>query len=181
MVYILLGNGFEECEVTAPCTVLRRGGVQVRLAGIGGMCIEGARGMRLMADCAVSDIQDAEMVILPGGLGGVEAIEACPEALAAVRAVYARGGYVAAICAAPGILGRMGLLRGERATIYPSMEEELLGATVCDAPVVVSGRIITARAAGSAFDFALTLLHLLRGDATAQQVRESIVYSGGFQ
>lgn len=181
MVYLLLGNGFEECEVAAPCTVLRRAGVEVRLAGIGGTCIEGARKMRLMADCAVSDISNAEMLILPGGLGGVAAIESCPEALEAIRAVYDRGGYLSAICAAPGILGRMGLLRGKRATIYPGMEEELIGATVCNAPVVVSGKIVTARAAGSAFDFALELLRLLRGDAAARQMCESIVYSGGFQ
>lgn len=181
MVYILLGRGFEECEVTAPCTVLRRGGVQVRLAGIGGMCIEGARGMRLMADCTAEEIEEAEMIVLPGGLGGVQEIERCTAALDAVRRTYEKGGCVAAICAAPTVLAKIGLLEGKRATVYPGMEEELRGAQFVSAPVVTDGRILTARAAGAAFDFGLALLRFLRGDAIAGQVRESIVYEGGLR
>lgn len=183
MVYIVLGNGFEECEATIPCTVLRRGGVDARFAGIGGTQICGARGITIRADCTVEqiDVRQAEMIVLPGGLGGVHSIAGCPQVLETVRRIHACGGYVAAICAAPTVLSALGLLEGRHATVYPGMEPELRGATCEAKPFVTDGRIVTGRAAGTAFDFALELLRLLRGEQTANEVRESIVYPGGLR
>lgn len=101
MVYIILGKGFEPVEAIAPCDILRRGGVDVKLAGIGGKTVEAAHGVTVAADCTVEEIdQNAlEMIVLPGGLGGVESILGCQAALDAVKRAWDGGKYVAAICA----------------------------------------------------------------------------------
>lgn len=103
MVYMILGTGFEPMEAIAPCDILRRGGVEVQLAGIGGTLIEAGHGVRVQADCRVEDLKLAstDMVILPGGLGGVHSILACDTAMNFIRLAYADGKYIAAICAAP--------------------------------------------------------------------------------
>ena len=103
MVYIILGKGFEPVEAIAPCDILRRGGVDVKLAGIGGKTVEAAHGVTVAADCTVEEIdQNAlEMIVLPGGLGGVESILGCQAALDAVKRAWDGGKYVAAICAGP--------------------------------------------------------------------------------
>ena len=105
MVYMILGTGFEPMEAIAPCDILRRGGVEVQLAGIGGTLIEAGHGVRVQADCRVEDLKLAstDMVILPGGLGGVHSILACDTAMNFIRLAYADGKYIAAICAAPTI------------------------------------------------------------------------------
>ena len=99
MVYIILGKGFEPVEAIAPCDILRRGGVDVKLAGIGGKTVEAAHGVTVAADCTVEEIdQNAlEMIVLPGGLGGVESILGCQAALDAVKRAWDGGKYVAAI------------------------------------------------------------------------------------
>ena len=100
MVYMILGTGFEPMEAIAPCDILRRGGVEVQLAGIGGTLIEAGHGVRVQADCRVEDLKLAstDMVILPGGLGGVHSILACDTAMNFIRLAYADGKYIAAIC-----------------------------------------------------------------------------------
>ena len=109
MVYMILGTGFEPMEAIAPCDILRRGGVEVQLAGIGGTLIEAGHGVRVQADCRVEDLKLAstDMVILPGGLGGVHSILACDTAMNFIRLAYEDGKYIAAICAAPTILAQL--------------------------------------------------------------------------
>lgn len=179
MVYLLLGNGFEEAEAVIPCDLLRRAGVEVRTVGLNGPVITGGHGISLVADCAPGEMDPAtaEMVILPGGLGGVRSIRACPEALEAVRAVHGAGGYVAAICAAPTVLAELGLTEGRRATCYPGMEPEMGNARMCADGAVTDGKLITGKAAGTAFDFALALISALRGGAAAETVARAIFYS----
>ncbi len=175
---MLLGTGFEPLEAVAPCDILRRGGVEVVLASIGEPLVTAGHGIRLMADCTLDAVNadDVEMVILPGGLGGVKAILSSGEALAFVRRVYERGGYVAAICAAPTILAAMHILEGKRATCYPGMEGQMAGAKMQPCGTVRDGNILTGRAAGSAEEFGLMLLAALRGDAAAKRVADEIVY-----
>ena len=116
MVYIILGKGFEPVEAIAPCDILRRGGVDVKLAGIGGKTVEAAHGVTVAADCTVEEIdQNAlEMIVLPGGLGGVESILGCQAALDAVKRAWDGGKYVAAICAGPTVLAKLGITAGRR-------------------------------------------------------------------
>lgn len=175
---MLLGTGFEPLEAVAPCDILRRGGVEVALASIGEPLVTAGHGIRIMADCTLDELSadDVEMVILPGGLGGVNAIMAKNEALSFVRRVYARGGYVAAICAAPTILAAMGILEGKKATCYPGMEDRMAGADMQPCGTVRDGNILTGRAAGSAEEFGLMLLSALRGEDAAKRVADEIVY-----
>lgn len=178
MVAMLLGTGFEPLEAVAPCDILRRGGVEVKLAAIGEKLVEAGHGVRVEADCTLAelDVKSLEMIILPGGLGGVRAIGASNVALGAVREVYDAGGFVAAICAGPTVLAKLGLLEGRRATCYPGCEDEMAGAVMQNAGVVRDGRIITGRAAGAAADFGLALLAALKGEDEAKRVAAEIVY-----
>lgn len=181
MVAILLGNGFEEIEALAVCDVLRRGGVEVALAGIGGSVIRGAHGIAVTVDTAVEALspEKLEMIVLPGGLGGLEAILASPDAMAAIRQTYDAGGIAAAICAAPVALARLGLTDGRAAVCYPGMETKMGSAKLeMEREVVVDGRVITGRAPGAALPFALTLLRALRGDPAAAEVAAGMVYAG---
>ena len=127
MVTIILGNGFEEIEAVAPCDILRRGGVEVQYAGIGGTLIKGGNGITVQADCTVEELDPdkVEMIVLPGGMGGVRSILGCEAAMDAVRSVYAQGKLVAAICAAPTILAKLHITDGKHATVYPGMESEM--------------------------------------------------------
>lgn len=179
MVVILLGNGFEESEAIVPADLLRRAGIEVALAALDGAEVKSSRGVTVKADATLNtlDADQIDLLFLPGGLGGVEAIQKCPAALKLVQAVYEKGKYLSAICAAPTILGALGLLKGRKAVCYPGMEDGLTGADVqrgCG--VVVDGRIITGEAAGSSFEFGLKLVELLKGSAAAQQVKDAVHY-----
>lgn len=178
MVYIILGAGFEESEAIVPCDLLRRAGVQTRLVGLGGTEIVGGHGITVRADCTAeeTDLTEAEMLVLPGGLGGVRSICGSQTVLSALKTVYARGGYVAAICAAPTVLAQLGITDGRDATCYPGMENEMNGARMTDAPAVRDGKVITGKAAGTAFDFGLLLVETLCGGDTARKVKDAVVY-----
>lgn len=178
MVCIILGNGFEEAEALVPCDLLRRAGETVLLAGIGSLEITGGHGITVRADCLAEEVDwtQAEMLVLPGGLGGVAAILGADSVLSAVKALSEKEDtYIAAICAAPTVLARLGLLVGRRATCYPGMEAEICGAVLCDEAVVRDGRYITGRAAGAAQEFGLALVEALCGTQTMQKVANGIV------
>ena len=181
MVAILLGTGFEESEALVPADLLRRAGVEVCLAGIGGTQITGAHGITVTADCALEALNaDAlDMLMLPGGLGGVEAIQGELRAQALIQRCYDEGCWLAAICAAPTILSNLGFLDRRRAVCYPAMEE-LMGSAVVQkgTPVVVDGHIVTAEAAGSAFPFGLKLVEVLKGADAARKVAHDVHYHG---
>ncbi len=179
MVYIVLGEGFEEMEAVVPCDLLRRAGVDARLVGIGGLEITGSRGITVKADLTETEAvwDEAEMIVLPGGLGGVASIRGSSMVMDAVKRAYAHDRWVAAICAAPTILAELGLTEGKKACCYPGMEEEMAGAHMEDAGCVRAGKILTGRAAGSAFDFGLALIEALRGKEAAQQIAAEVVYS----
>lgn len=183
MVYILLGQGFEEAEALVTADVLRRGSLPVTLAGIGGMTVAGAHHIRTVADAAVEEVtlSAGDTVVLPGGLGGVASIEGSEAAMALVRqAARDDSMYLAAICAAPTLLARAGLLgEGDSAVCYPGLEGALSAvgaATPMELPAVVSGKLITSQAPGTAYDFALTLLSVLAGSQMADQIRADLHY-----
>ena len=179
MVVMLLGKGFEESEAIVPLDLLRRAGVEVSTAALEGSQVTGSHGVTVTADCGIAqvDADQVEMLILPGGLGGVSAIAGCPAATALIQRVSDRGGYVAAICAAPTILAGMGITDRRRAVCYPGMEEQMGSAVVQPGDrVVVDGRIVTGEAAGSAFAFGLKLVELLRGKQAAQEVCNAVHY-----
>ena len=132
----------------------------------------------MTADCIVedTDLTMADMIVLPGGLGGVDSIRKSRETLLAAQKMYEKGKYVAAICAAPTVLASLGITDGKRAVCYPGMEAEMGSAQMLTCGAVTDGRVITGRAAGTAFDFALELIRALRGEEAAQKVASGIVY-----
>ena len=179
MVYILLAQGFEEAEALVPADLLRRAGVETALVSLDGGPVTGGRGITVQADMALSraELSRAEMVVLPGGSVGVRNLGAEPAVAGFVRQAADRQLWVAAICAAPTLLGKWGLLEGRRAVCYPGMEEGLTGARAeMDKGAVVDGKIITGRAAGSAFDFGLALVEALAGREKAEEVRRGVWY-----
>jgi len=179
MVYILLAPGFEEAEALVPADLLRRAKVDVKLASIAGEMVSGSHGITVAADTTLEhvDLSQAEMVVLPGGGVGVKNLGGEPAVEQLVRQAAEKGLWVAAICAAPTLLGRWGLLEGKNAVCYPGMEDGLTGAQPhMDQGVVVDGKLITGRAAGSAFDFGLALVEALRGKGEAERVRHAVHY-----
>ncbi len=179
MVYIILGQGFEEIEALSVCDILRRGGVEVKLAGVGGLQIIGGHKITALADITVNEIKldNAEMLVIPGGLGGVESIEQSNECSELIKNAAKRELPLAAICAGPRVLARLALINGKNITCYPGMEKEMTGALVDTTKATVSdGSLITGRAPGAAFDFALELLAYLKGATAAEKVRLGMHY-----
>lgn len=178
MVYIILGNGFEEAEALVPCDLLRRAAEKVLLLGIGSLDITGGHGITVRADCLADEVDwtQAKMVVLPGGLGGVASILGSEAVRNGVRTIAEKeDSYVAAICAAPTVLAKLGLLEGKKATCYPGMESEMCGAVCCDEAVVRDGKFITGRAAGAAQAFGLALVEVLCGTEAMEKVANAIV------
>ena len=178
MVYVLLGTGFEEIEALTPVDLLRRAGVEVKTVGLNGKIVYGLHAIGVEADMTIDalDVADAEMIVLPGGLGGVASIRGCQKALEAVRAVYDSGRYVAAICAGPTVLAELGLLTGVRATCYPGQIPNMRDAAVVEnAACITDGKIITGTSAGTAVPFALALIDALKGADAAKVIADQIV------
>ena len=178
MVYMLLGTGFEETEAVAPLDLLRRAGVQVLTVGINGKHIAGSHGIVVEADITIGemDLTNMEMIIIPGGLGGVSSLRASEAALAALRFGWENGKYVAAICAGPTILADLGITDGLRATCYPGHEKYMGSAKMQEnAAVVTDGKLITGTSAGCAIPFGLALVEALKGKEAAEAVKKQIV------
>ena len=178
MVYMLLGTGFEETEAVAPLDLLRRAGVQVLTVGVNGKHIAGSHGIVVEADITIGemDLTNMEMIIIPGGLGGVSSLRASEAALAALRFGWENGKYVAAICAGPTILADMGITDGLRATCYPGHEKYMGSAKMQEnAAVVTDGKLITGTSAGCAIPFGLALVEALKGKEAAETVKKQIV------
>ena len=176
MIYIFLAPGFEEIEAVAPIDILRRAGLPVTVAGIGGLEVTGSHGITVKADVIAEGLTPDETltgVVLPGGPGHTK-LEASPEVGAFVDFAAGRGLLLAAICAAPSILGRRGLLSCVKATCFPGYEKELNGAIFTDKPVVCHGNIITGKGAGSSVGFALEIVRYFCGLDAADNLRGSL-------
>ena len=177
MVYMLLGTGFEETEAIAPLDLLRRAGVEIATVGINGKTITGSHGIPVTADIELKemDLTDLDMIILPGGLGGVSSIKASEKALEAVRYAYDNGKYVAAICAGPTILAQLHITDGKNATCYPGCEDQMGTANMVCAAAVTDGKVITGTSAGCAIPFGLALITALKGEEAADAIARQIV------
>lgn len=178
MVYMLLGTGFEETEAVAPLDLLRRAGVQILTVGINGKHIAGSHGIVVEADITIGemDLTNMEMIIIPGGLGGVASLRASEAALAALRFGWENRKYVAAICAGPTILADLGITDGLRATCYPGHEKFMGSAKMQEnAAVVTDGKLITGTSAGCAIPFGLALVEALKGKEAAETIKKQIV------
>ena len=177
MVYMFLANGFEEIEALCPLDLLRRARVEVTTVGIGGDMIRGAHGITVQADIPEGLYADAapEMVILPGGMPGSKNLDESRTVDTALKVAARRGAYIAAICAAPMVLGHRGLLQGKEAICYPGFEKELTGAEISDKRVVRDGNIITAAGMGVALEFGLKLVEVLKGKNVADDLRSAVI------
>lgn len=178
MVYMLLGTGFEETEAVAPLDLLRRAGVEILTVGIDSKAVSGSHKIVVEADITIGemDLTAMDMVIIPGGLGGVASIRASRPALDVLKFAWDNGKYVAAICAGPTVLADLGITNGLRATCYPGQEKNMGSALMQkDAAVVTDGRVITGTSAGCALAFGLALVEALKGKETAEAVRKQIV------
>ena len=179
MIYMFLANGFEEVEALAPLDLLRRAGCDVTTVGVGGDTIVGAHGIAVGADIPDTMFRDSkpEMIILPGGMPGTKHLDASRTVDAALRTAANTGAYIAAICAAPMVLGKRGYLQGKAAVCFPGFEEYLDGAVLQPKGinVAVDGKIITAVGMGVAIDFGLELVEALKGKDVASALRTAIL------
>ncbi len=179
MIYIFLAEGFEEIEALTPADCLRRAGRTVRTVGIGGSVITGSHGIAVQTDLTEDGVvldDSLEMVILPGGMPGTRNLQKNPTVRRAIQFCAEQDRLIAAICAAPSILGEMGLLSGKTATCYPGFEPELTGCNAVAEPVCRDGNFITGRGPGAAMDFGLALVAALNGDAAAEKLAGQMVY-----
>ncbi len=177
MVYMLLGTGFEETEAIAPLDLLRRAGVEVLTVGVDGKTVYGGHNIGVVADIEIGemDLTAMEMIIVPGGLGGVASIRASKEAMAALQFAKDNGIFTAAICAGPTVLADLGITDGKNATCYPGCEGGMGNANMINAAAVTDGNVITGTSAGCAIPFGLALIQALKGKEAADTVAEQIV------
>ena len=177
MVYVFLADGFEEIEALAPVDFLRRAGVEVNIVGVTGEVCTGAHGIEVKTDVALCDVvldDKVEGVILPGGMPGADNLDKSPEVHNAIDYCIEKENLVCAICAAPFILGKKGLLNGKKATCFPGFEEYLEGATVRPIGVVRDGNIITARGAGVAWEFGAEIAAQIVGKEKSEGILGAI-------
>ncbi|MDD6284488.1 MAG: DJ-1/PfpI family protein [Firmicutes bacterium] len=176
MIYAFLADGFEEIEAIATIDVLRRAEVSVTTVGIGGRTVTGAHGITVTADIADSqaDIGQADGIFLPGGMPGTLNLEASDTVQAAITHCAENGLMIAAICAAPSVIGKRGLLAGRRATCFDGFESALTDAVFTGAQFETDGNFITGIGAGAAVDFALAIVEYLKGRAAAESLRKAM-------
>lgn len=177
MFYCFLADGFEEIEALATVDILRRADIPVCTVGVGGEVIRGTHDICVKADMHIDDFEineDMSGVILPGGMPGVKNLYAEERVQDAVSYSVSRNLYVCAICAAPSILGRMGVLKGKKATCFPGFEDELLEAKLSADKVVVDGKIITAKGAGCALDFGFAIVSEVESESDADRISASM-------
>ena len=173
-----MGTGFEETEAIAPIDLLRRAGIQVLTVGVNGKTIVGGHGIGVVADITVDemDLTAMDMIVLPGGLGGVASVRACKAAMDALAFAWENDKFVAAICAGPTVLADLHITDSKEATCYPGCEGQMGSATMIpDAACVRDGKLITGTSAGCAVSFGLALVAALKGQDAADAVANQIV------
>ena len=178
-VFLFLAEGFEEIEAIATLDILKRGGLKVISVSVTGRnTVTGAHGIAVVADQLFeeTDFSEGDMLVLPGGNPGTENLNKHDGLKMLLLHYYSKGKRIAAICAAPSILGELKLLENKRAVVYPGYEDSLEGATVIDAPVVKDGNIITAKGPGSAFDFGLAILTEFVGPEKADEIANQMLW-----
>lgn len=178
MIYMFLADGFEEVEALTVVDLLRRAEIEIKTVSVmGRQKVVSSHKVEIMADILFEDIaDDAQMLILPGGIPGTPNLAAHEGLDRLIRKSAEKKIYLAAICAAPTVYGGKGLLTDKKATCYPGMEAELQCAEVSYDNVVVDGNFITSRGLGTAIDFGLKLVEILKGKELADAIATKIVY-----
>jgi 4-methyl-5(b-hydroxyethyl)-thiazole monophosphate biosynthesis len=178
--FVFLATGFEEIEAIATADILLRGGIKATMISItGNLVVRGAHGLPVVTEKLfeqVTDFSSADLLVLPGGLPGSDHLQAHSGLRALLVSHDKQGKRIAAICAAPRVLGSTGLLKGKSATCYPGTEPLLTDAIFENAPVVLSKNIITGKGPGFVFEFALKLVELLQGKTKAEEVANGLLF-----
>lgn len=177
MIYVFLAEGFEEVEALATVDVLRRAGLEVKTVGVSGNVVSGSHSIPVVCDAVIGDVEpdsSVDAVVLPGGMPGTLNLEKNEKVNSFIDYAYSNGKYVCAICAAPSILGKKGMLEGREAICFPGFEEYLLGAKLSDKSVCVDGKIITAKACGVALKFGKVIAEQFVGTQKAEALWESL-------
>lgn len=177
MNYVLLAEGFEEVEAITIVDVLRRAQIEVTTVGIGSKTITGTHGIPVVADMCSCEAkaEGLDMVILPGGMPGTTNLGESDKVAQYVDYCVKNDKYVCAICAAPMVLGKLGVLEGKNAVCYPGCEGGLTGANIVKEAVVVDGKVVTSMGPGTATEFALKIVELVKGKAVSDQVRSDML------
>lgn len=179
MVLLFLADGFEEIEALTQVDYLRRAGLDIVTVGLNSEFATGARKIIVKADTIIDKVNytdDVDMVILPGGLGGMNAIKSNKKACSIIKMADSEGKYVAAICASPTVFAHLDIVKGKKCVCYPGMQDELVaaGGIYVDEAVVTDGKMITARAAGASEEFSFELIRVLCGKDKVEEIRKSI-------
>ncbi len=179
MVYVFLADGFEEIEALSVVDILRRGEIGVKTVSItDNKTVMGAHSIPVIADIYFSEISDdIELIVLPGGMPGTTNLLKCDNLCTLISDENKKGTLISAICAAPMILGNLGILKGKTATCYPSFEKYLDGATIGDKSVCIDGNIITSRGPGTASEFAFAITEVLKGKETKDKLCGDMLYA----
>ncbi len=177
MIYMFLANGMEEIEALCPLDLMRRAGLCVTTVGIGSREITGAHGITVKADITDTEYTDdsPELIFLPGGMPGTLNLAASKTVISAIETAVKNDAYIAAICAAPSILGDMGILCGKEAICYSGFEDRLTGAKISENRVVLDGKILTAAGMGVALDMGLKIVEIFCGKACSDDLRHSVI------
>ena len=176
---ILFAPGYEEVEALTAVDLLRRAGVTCDIISLdGSAAVTGSHGITVGADRGfdAADLSDYDGLVLPGGLKGTQNLASDGRVLTLLREFADAGKLTAAICAAPTVLGKAGVLKGKRAVCYPGMEDQLTGAVIGEEAVVTDGAVITSRGLGTAIPFALALVEYFAGAERAGELARSIVF-----
>lgn len=178
MVYVFLANGFEEIEALSVVDILRRAEIETKTVGVTGKEITGTHGITVKADITVEDVDknDIDAVVLPGGMPGAVNLKNSAEVEQLLLLCVGSGKVTAAICAAPLVLGNLGLLENKTATCYPGFEEELKGAKILRQNVCVDGNIITASGPAAANEFAFALVDKLKNSTASAKIRKGMLF-----
>ena len=179
-VLIFMAEGHEEIEALTVVDLLRRAGIEIEMISItGNKKVPGSHGITTVCDKYIenADFESADMIVLPGGMPGTLNLELCEPLMDQIHGFNTSKKGLAAICAAPTVFGKAGILEGKKATCYPGMEKDLVGANVSTDEVCHDGHIITSRGLGTAIPFALEIVKTFQGEEAAKKLAAGIVYN----
>lgn len=176
MLYMFLADGFEETEALATLDVLRRAEIEVKTVGVTGAIVTGSHNISVTADLGIDEISisDISGIVLPGGMPGTTNLENNETVIQCVKFAANNKLLVAAICAAPSILGHLGILEGKKATCFPGFENELMGAEIVPLGVVADSNIITAKGAGVSLEFGFKIVEFIKNKTIADGLRKTM-------
>ena len=178
-IAIFLANGFEEIEALTVVDLCRRAGLSIDMVSVtNDLSVIGSHGIEVKADKVIADVEfeNMDMLVLPGGMPGTTNLENTPLLMEKIKEFDSEEKYISAICAAPGVFGRAGLLQGRKACVFPGLEGELKGADVQMSETATDGHILTSRGMGTAIPFGLAIVARFCGQETADELGKKVVY-----